>query len=158
MKWWFFFWSQNLKNQTWLNKIIKQHQLIHKAKKKHKKKKIEFDGKTTWVPVKNVLLKKYVEGLILFARSYSTNSAIAMNNFTAVLGLEINTKLSIWNTIVPKSFSSRSLQNWREALRSSLPNNNKYKKNLISYHVSKQCWKLTSRVSKTQVLRWNLSF
>ena len=112
----FFFWSQNLKNQTWLNKIIKQHQLIHKAKKKHKKKKIEFDGKTKWVPVKNVLLKKYVEGLSLFARSYSTNSAIAMNNFTAVLGLKINTKLSIWNTIVPKSFLSRSPQNWREAL------------------------------------------
>ena len=112
----FFFWSQNLKNQTWLNKIIKQHQLIHKAKKKHKKKKIVFDGKTKWVPVKNVLLKKYVEGLSLFARSYSTNSAIAMNNFTAVLGLEINTKLSIWNTIVPKSFLSRSPQSWREAL------------------------------------------
>ena len=103
-----FFLSPNLENQTWLNKIIKQHQLIHKAKKKHKKKKIEFDGKTKWVPVKNVLLKKYVEGLSLFARSYSTNSAIAMNNFTAVLGLEINTKLSIWNTIVPKSFLSRS--------------------------------------------------
>ena len=111
-----FFWSQNLKNQTWLNKLIKQHQLIHKAKKKHKKKKIEFDGKTKWVPVKNVLLKKYVEGLSLFARSYSTNSAIAMNKFTAVLGLEINTKLSIWNTIVPKSFLSRSPQSWREAL------------------------------------------
>ena len=43
----FFFWSSNLKNQTWLNKIIKQHQLIHKAKKKHKK--IELDGKTKWV-------------------------------------------------------------------------------------------------------------
>ena len=43
----FFFLSSNLKNQTWLNKIIKQHQLIHKAKKKHKK--IELDGKTKWV-------------------------------------------------------------------------------------------------------------
>ena len=43
----FFFLSSNLKNQTWLNKIIKQHQLIHKAKKKHKK--IEFDVKTKWV-------------------------------------------------------------------------------------------------------------
>ena len=42
-----FFLSPNLENQTWLNKIIKQHQLIHKAKKKHKK--IELDGKTKWV-------------------------------------------------------------------------------------------------------------
>ena len=42
---------------------------------------------------------------------------------------------------------------------SSLSNNNKYKKNLVSCHVSKQCWKLTSRVSKVRKkLTWKSSF
>ena len=54
--------------------------------------------------------------LVCMLEAIQWTPAIAMNNFTAVLGLECNTKLSIWNTIVPMSFLSLSPQNWREAI------------------------------------------